>query len=497
MSALFPQPQSTQAYIEFLEKSIAQLQADRQSWIATERSLQAQVQALIQLSQSEALNQRDFQGALEELTEVTARVLQVERVSVWLFDPDRTSIRCLDLFEQSHGQHVQGIELQVTDYPNYFAAVESEPLIVAEDAQTNPNTCEFREGYLIPLNIQSMLDSGFQLDGQVGGVICCEQVGTKREWSQADQNFIRSAAHLISLIVESHRRQQQTLELQQVLEDLKQAQLQVIQSEKMSALGNLVAGIAHEINNPVSYLSGNIQPAVDYSQSLFQLIDLYQATYPMPGAAILEEIDAIDLEFLREDFPKAMRSMREGVNRIQAISQSLRLFSRADQDHKQAFNVHDGLESTLLILEHRLKATESRPAIVVSKQYGDLPLVQCFPGPLNQVFMNLLANAIDALEESNQGKALSDLRACPNQITLQTWASDEYVSIQISDNGTGMSEAVQKRIFEHLFTTKAVGKGTGFGLAIAQQIMVEQHQGCIQVNSRLGEGTSFLLELPL
>ncbi|MEG3929357.1 AAA family ATPase [Microcoleus sp. D3_18a_C4] len=286
--------------------------------------------------------------------------------------------------------------------------------------------------------------------------------------------------------------------LEQSIQALKQMQLQLVQGEKMSALGNLVAGVAHEINNPVGFIAGNLQPAIEYVGDLFNLIDLYQEKFPHPGGEIEAEIEDMDLEYLREDLPKLIGSMKEGVDRIRNISTSLRTFSRADSDRPVSFNIHDGLESTLLILKHRLKASESRPAIEVVKEYGKLPLVKCFPGQLNQVFMNVLANAIDALEESNKGRSFSEIKALPNQITVQTALSEDnnQVLIRIKDNGVGMSAEVKENIFNHLFTTKPVGQGTGLGLSIAHQIVVEKHGGTLLVNSFLGQGSEFVIGIP-
>jgi signal transduction histidine kinase len=286
-------------------------------------------------------------------------------------------------------------------------------------------------------------------------------------------------------------------QVQQTLEDLQQAQVQIVQNEKMSALGNLVAGVAHEINNPVGCIVGNIGAAQEYINDLLGVIDLYREKFPQPGSEIEDQLEAIDLEYLREDLPKLIKAMKHGGDRIKAISKSLRTFSRADSDQKQPFNLHDGIDSTLLILRHRLKANEYRPAIEVITEYGNLPLVKCFPGQLNQVFMNILANAIDALDESNQGSSFTEIEAQRNRITILTGVTGEQVKISISDNGNGMPEQVQAKIFDHLFTTKGVGKGTGLGLAIARQIIVEKHGGAIAVNSTLGKGTEFLLTLPI
>ncbi|MBW4470729.1 MAG: AAA family ATPase [Stenomitos rutilans HA7619-LM2] len=292
---------------------------------------------------------------------------------------------------------------------------------------------------------------------------------------------------------------QKSQELAQALQELQQAQLQIIQSEKMSALGNLVAGVAHEINNPVGFIAGNLQPALDYVKDMFGLLDLYQQEYPHPSAVIQNKIDAIDLEYVREDLPKLVGSMKLGVDRIRDISTSLRTFSRADKDYKVLFNIHDGIDSTILILKHRLKANENRPAIEVVTNYGMIPEIKCFPGQLNQVFMNILANAIDTLEEASQKRSFADIVAHPKRIEIQTQLDDsaQHILIHIRDNGMGMCDEVKQRVFDHLFTTKAVDKGTGLGLAIAHQIVVEKHDGNLDVESELGQGTEFCIRLPM
>ncbi len=287
--------------------------------------------------------------------------------------------------------------------------------------------------------------------------------------------------------------------LEQTLQELGKTQAQMIQSEKMSALGNLIAGVAHEINNPVGFLNGNIQPALDYIKDLLGLVDLYGEQYPQPNPVIDNEVEAIDLEFLREDLPKLVNSMNEGVDRIKRICNSLRTFSRADSDRPVLFNLHDGLDSTILILKHRLKANEQRPAIAVITNYGNIPQVECYAGQLNQVFMNILANAIDALDESCQGLSFEVIKNNPRQITISTVLSADghCAVIRVQDNGAGIPENVKAKIFDHLFTTKCVGKGTGLGLAIARQIVTEKHNGLLEVYSTLGQGSEFTITLPV
>ncbi|MEH1787653.1 ATP-binding protein [Nostoc sp.] len=274
--------------------------------------------------------------------------------------------------------------------------------------------------------------------------------------------------------------------------------LQIMQN-KMSTLGSLVADVAHEINNPVGFIAGNLTPAKEYIQNLLHLINLYQQTYPKASQEIEETIQLIDLEYVRDDLPKLISSMREGTDRISNISNSLRTFSRADTEQKVLFNIHEGINSTLIILKHRLKANKIRPAIELVQDYGEFPLVECFPGQLNQVFMNLLANAIDALEESNYGLGFDEIKLNPNQITIHTALTEDnnHVSIRIQDNGVGISSDVQQKMFDHLFTTKPVGKGTGLGLSITYQIIVQKHQGTLEVNSVLGAGSEFIITIPI
>jgi PAS domain S-box-containing protein len=291
--------------------------------------------------------------------------------------------------------------------------------------------------------------------------------------------------------------QQKNQELEQALIQVQQSQTQVVQSEKMSALGNLVAGVAHEINNPIGFLNGSINNAKDYVQDLLGHLALYQQYHPHPASAVEANAEDIDLEYLSEDLPNLLNSMKGATDRIKGISTSLRVFSRADTDYKVKANLHEGIDSTLLILKYRLNANSYRPAIVVIRDYGQLPLVECFPGQLNQVFMNILANAIDVFDETAQTQSFAELETQPQQITIRTTIDTNQVQIQIRDNGKGMTAEVKAKVFDHLFTTKGVGKGTGLGLAIARQIVVEKHGGSLEVQSELGQGTEFCIQLPI
>ncbi|MBE9103075.1 sensor histidine kinase [Vacuolonema iberomarrocanum] len=283
-----------------------------------------------------------------------------------------------------------------------------------------------------------------------------------------------------------------TMKLSQTLDDLKKTQAQMVQAEKMSSLGQLVAGVAHEINNPVNFIYGNLKHAEEYTDDLLKVVKLYQKTFPAPGEELEEAIEGLEIDFLTEDLPKLLNSMKVGAERIRAIVSSLRNFSRLDEVDLKDADLHEGIDSTLMILQNRLKKHSDRVRIIVHRKYGDLPEVECFPGQLNQVFMNIISNAIDALEDGLDRQAIEQ-----PEITINTClATDQTVVISIADNGSGMPESVRQRIFEPFFTTKAVGKGTGMGLAISYQVVVEKHGGTLTCNSMSSQGTEFVITLP-
>lgn len=370
------------------------------------------------------------------------------------------------------------------------------------------------------------------------GAIACQNYHNARPWSDDEVELLQSVAIQLAIALDQAELYQQTQtakeiaqakaeELQKALEDLKKTEVQLIQSEKMSSLGQMVAGVAHEINNPVNFIHGNLNYLQDYVKDLLELVEMYQQEYPQPTLTIQKAIEDIDLHFLIEDLPQVLNSMRMGTERIQEIVQALRNFSRLDEAQMKSVDIHSGIESTLLILRDRLKAKPGYPTIEVIKEYGNLPKIECYAGQLNQVFMNLLANAIDALENAVETgligersptiwirTELSQANANP-QIKPPLFANagqngnqpgkqepmdplnSERAIVRIIDNGSGIPEELQKRLFDPFFTTKPVGKGTGLGLSISYQIIVEKHRGKLECISTLGSGTEFVISLPV
>lgn len=395
-----------------------------------------------------------------------------------------------------------------------YTARTQEPLII-HDALNEPLCAN--DPYVLGYEPKSILCFPILYQGNLFGIFYLEN-------NQTTQAFTRDRLTVLSLLssqiaisivnatlyqtlqtantalqASESRERERALELERSLQQLKQVQLQLIQNEKMSTLGNLVAGVAHEINNPVGFLSGSIKNANDYLTDLLEHLHRYQHCYSSPDSSIQTHAQAIELEFLTEDLPKLMQSMQGATDRLKGISTSLRIFSRADAETKVLADIHEGIDSTLLILKYRLKANHFRPAIEVIKDYDDLPLVECFPGQLNQVFMNLLANAIDAIDEAIQADKLPLESAQAPQLHLRTVRRPEQnaFSIHIRDSGPGISAEIQERIFDHLFTTKEVGKGTGLGLSIARQIVEDAHGGSIRINSAISEGAEFIITLPI
>ncbi|MEG3955483.1 PAS domain S-box protein [Microcoleus sp. herbarium2] len=360
---------------------------------------------------------------------------------------------------------------------------------------TNPGERQFFRY----VGFNSLLDIPLQTSSGKIGVICCSATRSVRCWSDAEVELLVAVgnqlaiainqAELYTQSVDSARiAQEQAAKLEVTLCELQQAQTQLIQAEKMSSLGQMVAGIAHEINNPVSFIFGNLTYTEEYIGKLIKLLQMYRDEYPEPSPALQEAIEVFELDFLLDDLPKMLSSMQVGATRIRDIVRSLRNFSRLDESDMKKINLHEGIDSTLMILEHRLKFQSDRPAIQIVKEYGQLPRVECYAGLLNQVFMNIIANAIDVLQEPLEN---------PGIIRIRTEVEGTLAVIRIADNGAGITDRVKQRIFDPFYTTKRIGSGTGMGLAISHSIIVEKHKGQIKCFSVVGKGTEFRIEIPI
>ena len=332
--------------------------------------------------------------------------------------------------------------------------------------------------------------TSLQRRDELGEVIVTFQHMYNQIWQALEE---RKAANL-----SEQQERERANQLCATLTQLHQTQAQLVQAEKMAGLGRLVAGIAHEINNPVNFIHGNLAHVQQYVQDLLELVQLYQHHYPTPVAEIQTNVEEIDLDFIRDDLPKILSSMKIGTDRIRDIVLSLRNFSRLDEAEIKPVDIHQGLDSTLMILNHCLKACPEKPEIQVIRDYVALPPVECYAGLLNQVFINILSNAIDALAEEIKQRTVQECIDNPSQITLRTsLINEQWVEIAIADNGPGMSQEIQRRIFEPFFTTKPIGQGTGMGMSISYQIVTERHRGKLECFSNPGKGTEFVIQIPL
>ncbi len=433
-------------------------------------------------------------GAVANLMQVVKENAGAETVALMLFTEQELMLRAIVTDQETH-----------TCEPVSVATTHAVPLSIINQVKRNQNPLVIDnasnnnvyagDAYIQKHQPQSVLCLPLIDRGKLIGILYLENNQLAGAFTNERVEVLNLLCSQAAISLENARLYGES---QNYAQQLEQIQLQLVQSEKMASIGQLVSGVAHEINNPVGFISGNLDYASQYIQDLMDLFQLYQQEFEHKNQTIQKKIEEIELDYLLTDLPELIESMKQGTERITEISKSMGTFSRADTIAKVPFKLHEGIDSTLLILRHRLKANEIRPEIEVVKNYGNLPEVNCYPGQLNQVFMNLIANAIDAIAESNVGKTFAEIKASPNQITITTEIEDEKqeVIIRIGDNGMGMSESVKEKIFGHLFTTKGVGKGTGLGLSISRQIVVEKHGGKITCTSELGRGTEFVISLP-
>ncbi|MEH2223822.1 GAF domain-containing sensor histidine kinase [Nostoc sp.] len=461
------------SYLKQVQMQVVQLAE------ATEREKAMERQELLAATIDKIRQSLDIKTIFRTTTQAVRELLEVERIAIYRFNPDWSGKFVADSFKDG-----------------WKPVLQAQPMIIETFEDTDDDNELPRNETFVPIREGEKL----------WGLLVAYQNSQPRYWKEEEINLLAQVGVQLGIAIQQaellEQTKRQTLELSQTLQELKQTQTRLIQGEKMAGLGQLLAGVAHEINNPISFIFGNLIHLDEYTEELLKVVKLYrQNSSILP--TIQGQIDKSDLDFIIEDLPKTLESMKVGTERICDIVLSLRNFSRTDEAELKPVDIHEGLDSTLLILGHRLKNNNDRPAIEIIKQYDNLPLIECYPAQLNQVFMNLLSNSIDALEEkfnTIQQRYLKLLQTCP-RIPLTIWINTQVVHnqivIKVADNGLGIPEEVRSHIFDPFFTTKAPGKGTGLGLSISHQIVVEKHHGQMKCSSKPGEGTEFLIQIPI
>ncbi|SRR5579883_369676 len=469
----------------------------------------------------------DLKTILQTIVREIHKLLNTDRVLIYQLSDD---FQGEVIVEEVKGnwQSVLGIKAPPHCFPHEYALFYFRGRIRAINNVFEAFLSPCHQNFLQSLQVQANLIVPINMGNQLWGLLIAHECESPRDWQDTEIELLQQLADQAAIAIQQAQLYQQSrtaetkatakaLQLEHTLKELQQTQTQLVQTEKMSSLGQLVAGLAHEINNPVNFIYGNLNHAINYTQGLLELLRLYQKNYPHPNQEIRFKAEEIDLEFLADDLPKIMSSMQVGSDRIRSLVLSLRNFSRLDHAEMKPVDLHEGIDNTLLILQHRFKPKTDFPGIKIIKGYSNLPVIECFAGQMNQVFMNILSNAIDAVEDAFIGGCLSsvnhhehtqlgqDLPKNDSEqiviptiwISTQVLADNAHIAICIADNGRGMNEDIKKRIFDPFFTTKPVGKGTGLGLAISYQIIVEKHGGVIRCVSEPSKGTEFWIEIPL
>ncbi|YAF93937.1 MAG: GAF domain-containing protein [Nodularia sp. CChRGM 3473] len=440
----------------------------------------------------------DINTIFKATTQEVQRILEVDRVTIYRFNPDWSG----DFVAESLAQNLTSVqELLPVIADDYLQKTQGADfangkILVVKDNSTEDST------HHVAL-IESTLARAFMIvpifqGNQLWGLLAAYQNHKTRDWQEDEIDLLVQIGTQLGVGLQQaellEQTQSQKEELTQTLQELRQTQSQLIQSEKMAGLGQLVAGIAHEINNPISFIYGNITYLTEHTENLFKLLRLYQKRYPKTTKEIQQQAAELDLDFIADDLPKILTSMTLGTERISQLVLSLRSFSRLDEAEMKPVDLHEGIDSTLLILQNRLQAQANSLAIEVVKKYGDLPPVVCYAAQMNQVFMNILNNAIDALAYSVTNRKITNK---PKIQIYTDFIEEKTIVICIADNGCGIPESVRSRIFEPFFTTKQPGQGSGLGLSISYQIIVEKHSGKIKCVSEPGNGCEFWIEIPL
>lgn len=503
-----------------VEAAMAQLVATNQRLQKTQdelvqaesryREVQAREELLKRRLSSQIRSSLELDEILKTAVQEVRSLLQIDRCQFLWYHKSTDSSR----YELMHAAYDPKLSVELY-WPSTIEQVktinepvhEREVLRIDEIASDEQLEIHSRDR-LQALGLRALLVAPVQTRSHQKGVIVCEHFRGNRPWKHHEVELIGAVVDQVAIAIDqsalyAQSRTAATLataqaeQLKKALHDLHSYQAQLVQTEKMSTLGTLVAGVAHEINNPTSFIYGNLHYANEYIKDLLDLVRLYQKYYPNPVREIQAHAEAVELDFLIEDLPKVLSSMATGAERIRHLVLSLRNFSRRDQTQMQPVNIHDGIESTLLILNNRLKANSARPAINLIKEYGELPLVECYPCQLNQVFMNLLGNAIDALEELQDESQNSTSNFSPTIWICTKISALNQITVRIADNGSGITEEAKSQLFDPFFTTKPMGKGTGLGLSISYQIVVEKHKGRLMCESEIGQGTEFMIEIPI